>query len=97
MQQIKAQLRQFISDLRFDVGRVTEAKAQALFETSADVLAGLVKTYDDHGNTLKRHGGLRSRRSSRKEEPALPITAEVIGAFHDRIGQGQGRPATYGE
>jgi hypothetical protein len=86
MQQIKAQLRQIINHLRFDVGRMTEAKARALFETSAEVLSGLVKTYDDYENTLNRHGNLRSRRSSRKEEPATPITAEELGAFHARSG-----------
>jgi hypothetical protein len=44
---IKAQMRQIINYLREDVGKVTEAKAQALFETSAEVLTGLVKALDD--------------------------------------------------
>ena len=44
---IKAQMRQIIKHLREDVGKVTEAKAQALFETSAEVLTGLVKAFDD--------------------------------------------------
>ena len=45
---IKAQMRQLIDHLREDVGKVTEPKAQALFETSAEVLTGLVKTFDDY-------------------------------------------------
>jgi hypothetical protein len=45
---IKAQMRQLINHLREDVGKVTEAKAQALFETSAEVLTGLVKAFDDY-------------------------------------------------
>ena len=45
---IKAQMRQIIKHLREDVGKVTEAKAQALFETSAEVLAGLIKAFDDY-------------------------------------------------
>ena len=45
---IKAQMRQIIKHLREDVGKVTEAKAQALFETSAEVLTGLVKAFDDY-------------------------------------------------
>jgi hypothetical protein len=49
-QKIKAQMRQLINHLREDVGKVTEAKAQALFETSAEVLARLVKAYDDYEN-----------------------------------------------
>ena len=47
-QKIKVQLRQFIDHLRADVGKVTEPKAQALFETSAEVLTGLVKAFDDY-------------------------------------------------
>ena len=45
---IKAQMRQLIDHLRDDVGKVTEPKAQALFETSAEVLTGLVKAFDDY-------------------------------------------------
>jgi hypothetical protein len=47
-QKIKAQLRQLIDHLREDVGKITEPKAQALFETSAEVLTGLVKAFDDY-------------------------------------------------
>ena len=47
-QKIKAQMRQLIDHLREDVGKVTEPKAQALFETSAEVLTGLVKAFGDY-------------------------------------------------
>ena len=47
-QKIKARMRQLIDHLREDIGKVTEPKAQALFETSAEVLAGLVKAFDDY-------------------------------------------------
>ncbi len=47
-QKIKAQMRQIIDQLREDVGQVTEAKAQTLFDTSAEVLASLVKAFDDY-------------------------------------------------
>ena len=47
-QKIKAQMRQLIDHLREDVGKVKEPKAQALFETSAEVLTGLVKALDDY-------------------------------------------------
>ena len=47
-QKIKAQMRQLIEHLREDVGKVTEPKAQALFEASAEVLTGLVKAFDDY-------------------------------------------------
>ena len=47
-QKIKARMRQLIEHLREDVGKVTEPKAQALFETSAEVLTGLVKAFNDY-------------------------------------------------
>ena len=47
-QKIKAQMRQLIDHLREDIGKVTEPKAQALFETSAEVLTGLVKAFGDY-------------------------------------------------
>ena len=47
-QKIKAQMRQLIEHLREDIGKVTEPKAQALFETSAEVLTGLVKAFGDY-------------------------------------------------
>ena len=47
-QKIKARMRQLIEHLREDVGKITEPKAQALFETSAEVLTGLVKAFEDY-------------------------------------------------
>ena len=47
-QKIKAQMRQLVDHLREDIGKITEPKAQALFETSAEVLTGLVKAFDDY-------------------------------------------------
>ena len=44
---IKAKMRQLIDHLREDVRKLTEPKAQALFETSAEVLTGLVKAFAD--------------------------------------------------
>jgi len=45
---IKARMGQLIEHLREDVGRITEPKAQALFEASAEVLTGLVKAFNDY-------------------------------------------------
>jgi hypothetical protein len=47
-QKIKARMHQLIEHLREDVGRIAEPKAQALFETSAEVLTGLVKAFNDY-------------------------------------------------
>jgi hypothetical protein len=51
---IKARLRQLIDHLRGDVEKVTEPKAQALFETSAEVLTGLSKAFDDYEKKSER-------------------------------------------
>ena len=48
MQKIKARMRLIISQLSEDVGKTAEAKARALFKTSGEVLAGLVKAYEDY-------------------------------------------------
>ena len=47
-QKLKVKMGELIVHLRADVGKVTEPKAQALFETSAEVLTGLVKAFDDY-------------------------------------------------
>ncbi len=41
-------MRKLIEHLRADIEKITEPKAQALFETSAEVLHGLVKAFDDY-------------------------------------------------
>ena len=51
---IKARLRQLIDHLRGDVEKVTEPKAQALFETSAEVLTGLCKAFNDYEQKSER-------------------------------------------
>ena len=66
-QKIKAQLRQLVAHLREDVGKVTEPKIQALFETSAKVLTGLVKAFGDYEK--KREEAWRAKpRTSRPNE-----------------------------
>ena len=61
---IKARMRQLIDHLRGDVGKVTEPKAQALFETSAEVLMGLVKAFDDYAKRSEAAGRTRPRAAS---------------------------------
>jgi hypothetical protein len=43
---IKGMLREAMDHVRADVGRVSDPKAQALFETSAEVLGGLITAYE---------------------------------------------------
>jgi hypothetical protein len=45
---LKEMLTQLIEHAREDVPKVNEPKAQALFETSAEVLIGLRKAFDDY-------------------------------------------------
>ena len=64
---IKARMRQLIEHLRVDVGKVTEPKAQALFETSAEVLTGLVKAFDDYEKKSEAAWRTQPTASRRKE------------------------------
>jgi hypothetical protein len=43
---IKAMLHEAMQHVREDVSKVTDPKAQALFETSAEVLGGLIAAYE---------------------------------------------------
>jgi hypothetical protein len=49
-QQLKGQMRGLIDHLRTDVSLVTEPRARSLLETSAEVLTGLIKAFDDYEN-----------------------------------------------
>jgi len=45
---IKARLTETIDHLRKDIEKVDDPKAQALFETTAEVLKGLVTSYEHY-------------------------------------------------
>ena len=45
---IKGKLNDLITHLREDVSKIEDPKAQALFETTAEVLKGLVNAYNDY-------------------------------------------------
>ncbi len=45
---VRQVMQDLITHLRQDIDRVEETRAQVLFETTAEVLEGLVKTYDDY-------------------------------------------------
>ncbi len=47
---IKKELSDMIDHLREDERKVEDPKARALFETTAEVLTGLKKAYDDYEN-----------------------------------------------
>lgn len=45
---IEGRLRDLIGQMRREVEKIIEPKAQALLETSAEVLGGLVRSFDDY-------------------------------------------------
>jgi hypothetical protein len=48
VRKIEGRIKHLVEHLRQDVGKVAEPKAQALFETSAEVLVGLAKAFGDY-------------------------------------------------
>ena len=45
---LRSEMQDLIEHLRRDIGLVEEPRAKAMFETSAEILQGLVKTYQDY-------------------------------------------------
>jgi hypothetical protein len=44
---LREMLQGLVNHAREDIGKVSEPKAQALFETTAEVCTGLIKAFDD--------------------------------------------------
>jgi hypothetical protein len=64
---IKVRMHRLIDHLRKDVGKITEPKAQALFETSAEVLTGLVRAFKDYENKAEEAWRTEPKASRPKE------------------------------
>jgi len=47
-QKMKHRLQETVTHLREDIRKVDEPQLTAMFETSAEVLSGLVKAFDDY-------------------------------------------------
>ena len=47
-QKLQREMQDLITHLRADVAKVDEPQAKAMFETSAEVLGGLVKAFNDY-------------------------------------------------
>ncbi|HEX3114630.1 MAG TPA: hypothetical protein VHQ48_04085 [Bradyrhizobium sp.] len=47
-QRMKKRLEETVTHLRQDIGKVGEPQLAAMFETSAEVLKGLIKAFDDY-------------------------------------------------
>ena len=48
IQKMKQRLQETVTHLREDIRKVDEPQLTAMFETSAEVLSGLVKAFDDY-------------------------------------------------
>lgn len=53
-QKMKKRFHETISHLREDIGKVDEPQFKAMFETSAEVLTGLVKAFEDYEKKNER-------------------------------------------
>jgi hypothetical protein len=47
-QHMKQRLQETVTHLREDIRKVDEPQLKAMFETSAEVLGGLIKAFDDY-------------------------------------------------
>jgi hypothetical protein len=47
-QNMKKRLQETVDHLRQDIGKVDEPQLKAMFETSAEVLGGLIKAFGDY-------------------------------------------------
>jgi hypothetical protein len=63
---MKARLRADIEHLRRDIERIDDPRLKTMFQTSADVLSGLIKAYDDFDATEPTWGGEHVERAPRK-------------------------------
>jgi hypothetical protein len=45
---MKKRLSETVTHLREDIGKVDEPQLKAMFETTAEVLGGLIKAFDDY-------------------------------------------------
>ena len=45
---LRGRMRELVDQLRDDMTKVKEPQARAMFETTAEVLAGLAKAFDDY-------------------------------------------------
>jgi hypothetical protein len=45
---LREMLQGLVDHAREDIGKISEPKAQALFETTAEVCNGLIKAFDDY-------------------------------------------------
>jgi hypothetical protein len=50
VKRIREQMEHLVQHLRYDSKKVSDPKAKAMFETSAEAINGLIKAFDDYEN-----------------------------------------------
>ncbi len=75
---LRSRMLELVGQLRADVPTVAEPQARAMFETSAEVLAGLVKAFDDYG---KKTGSPWSEHPGFGYEKPRPQSAAFLKHF----------------
>jgi hypothetical protein len=68
-QKMKKRLSEMQEHLREDIGKVDEPQLKAMFETSTEVLGGLINAFGDYERTRPRGG---NRSVHRPDYPSLP-------------------------
>src|SRR5205807_9489945 len=75
-QQIAQLLKQAQQECRADIGRIEDPKAQAMFETIAEVLGGAIKALTDYQNKKECVWQTHPQQSPRRQRPQPPVVTD---------------------
>ena len=76
-QQIAQMLKQAQQECRADIGRIDDPKAQAMFETIAEVLGGAMKALTDYQNKNESVWQSHPQQSTRPQRPQPPVVTDM--------------------
>ena len=76
-QQIAQLLKQAQQECRADIGRIEDPKAQAMFETIAEVLGGAMKALTDYQNKNESVWQSYPQQSARQQRPQPPVVTDM--------------------
>src|SRR5213082_1153366 len=76
-QRIAQMLKQAQQECRADIGRIEDPKAQALFETIAEVLGGAMKALTDYQDKNESVWQSHSQQGARPQRPQPPVVTDM--------------------
>ena len=76
-QHIAQLLQQTQQECRADIGRIEDPKAQAMFETIAEVLGGAMKALTDYQNKSESVWQSHPQQSTRPQRPQPPVVTDM--------------------